>query len=100
MVRPPRAARAKERQNENFKRKKTDFWDQNFLIIETNKRNFNKKPNCDFWMVRHLSRTGILIACPQRQKSSCATGDAMGIQERNNHGESCRYGNTLFLVEF
>lgn len=35
VVRPPRGAQAKERQNENFKRKKNDFWDQNFLIIET-----------------------------------------------------------------
>jgi len=53
-----------------------------------------------FGKISHLSRMGIVIACPGCQKPSCATGDTMGIQERKNHGESCRYGNALFLVEF
>ena len=103
-MRPPRAAEVKERQNENFKREgKPDFWDQKKkIIIETNKRKFNKKKGLIviFAKSSHLSRKGIVIACPGRQKPSCATGDMLGIHERKNHGESCRYGNTLFLVEF
>jgi len=72
------------------------------IIIETNKRKFNKKKGLIviFAKSSHLSRKGIVIACPGRQKPSCATGDMLGIHERKNHGESCRYGNTLFLVEF